>query len=143
MTALLTSKILSGLADILLAAGCNASQADLVSTLSAKFNDKVSFLVIQAMRVNKIVGEDVTSGNLEILMVPPGTVFDPSSMEDVYNEDALTHSGAKRVLCTTDLGLRKMVRLTTTGEKDKQWSVTTLLKPKVALESVVDIMDDC
>jgi len=94
------------------------------------------------MRVNKIIGEDVTSGDLEILAVPPGTAFDPSSMEDVYNEGALTRSGGTRVLCTTDLGLRKKVRVGTTGEREKQWAVIILLKPKVALESVVDIMDD-
>ncbi|KAI5980574.1 hypothetical protein EDD15DRAFT_2393142 [Pisolithus albus] len=100
-------------------AGCNASQAELVTALSSKFSDKISFLVTLAVRVNKIVGEDVTSGDLEVLA---------TSMEDVYNE-ASSGTGA-RVLCTTDLGLRKRVRL------------TTLLKPKVALESVVEIMDD-
>ncbi|KAL4068798.1 hypothetical protein V8B97DRAFT_817463 [Scleroderma yunnanense] len=142
LSSLLTSKILSGLADILLAAGCNASQSELVSALSVKFGDKVSFLVAQAIRVNKIIGEDVTSGDLEILTIPPATVFDNLSMEDVYNEGVLTHSGGARVLCTTDLGLLKRVRVGTTGEKERQWAVTTLLKPKVALESVVDIMDD-
>lgn len=140
LTSLLTTKILSGLVDILLAAGCNANQPELITTLSSKFSDKISFLVTLAVRVNKIVGEDVTSGDLEVLTVPPASLFDPSSMEDVYNE-ASSRAGA-RVLCTTDLGLRKRVRVSTTGEKEKQWAVTTLLKPKVALESVVEIMDD-
>lgn len=140
LTSLLTTKILSGLVDILLAAGCNASQAELVTALSSKFGDKISFLVTLAVRVNKIVGEDVTSGDLEVLAVPPASLFDPASMEDVYNE-ASSGTGA-RVLCTTDLGLRKRVRVFMTGEKEKQWALTTLLKPKVALESVVEIMDD-
>ncbi|KAI5991785.1 hypothetical protein EDC04DRAFT_2587261 [Pisolithus marmoratus] len=140
LTSLLTTKVLSGLADILLVAGCNASQTELVKALSSKFSEKVSFLVTLAVRVNKIVGEDVTSGDLEVLTVPPASLFDPASMEDVYNE-AASGAGA-RVLCTTDLGLRKRVRVSTTGEKEKQWAVTILLKPKVALESVVEIMDD-
>ncbi|KAI5995306.1 hypothetical protein F5J12DRAFT_726162 [Pisolithus orientalis] len=140
LTSLLTTKILSGLADILLAAGCNASQAELVTALSSKFREKVLFLVTLAVRVNKIVGEDVTSGDLEVLTVPPASLFDPANMEDVYNE-AASGTGA-RVLCTTDLGLRKRVRISMTGEKEKQWAVTTLLKPKVALETVVEIMDD-
>lgn len=140
LTSLLTTKLLSGLADILLAAGCNASQAELVTALSSKFREKVLFLVTLAVRVNKIVGEDVTSGDLEVLTVPPASLFDPANMEDVYNE-AASGTGA-RVLCTTDLGLRKRVRISMTGEKEKQWAVTTLLKPKVALETVVEIMDD-
>ncbi|KAG6331425.1 hypothetical protein ID866_7666 [Astraeus odoratus] len=143
LASLLTAKIFSGLADILLVAGCNASQSELVAALSAKFNEKVSFLVSLSMRINKIIGEDVTSGDLEILTVPPAATFDSSAMEDVYNEGTPGRPGVgTKVLCTTDLGLRKRVRVAVTGDKEKHWAITTLLKPKVALESVVDIMED-
>lgn len=90
------------------------------------------------------MGEDVTSGNLEVSSIPPSTPFDQSTMEDVYNENDQHRSGTgkPKVLCTTDLGLRKKTKVATTGDKEKQWVITSLLKPKVALESIVDIMDE-
>lgn len=145
LTAEITSRIISGLADVLLAAGCTGSTAELTAALAAKFTEKISFLVSLAVRVNKIVGEDVTSGDLEVLAVMPATPFDAASMEDSYDDGTPASSAggaARRVLCATDLGLRKRTRVAMTGEKEKQWEIKMLLKPKVALESVVEIMDD-
>jgi hypothetical protein len=141
----MTTKAISGLSDILLAAGCTASKSDIVSGLSSKFTDKISLLVSLAIRVNKIIGEDVTSGDFEVLAVPPATAFDGATMEDSY-DDASSPSARggtmPKVLCATDLGLRKKTRVGMVGEKEKQWEIKMLLKPKVALESVVDIMDE-
>ncbi|KAF9236020.1 hypothetical protein BU15DRAFT_50682 [Melanogaster broomeanus] len=141
----IAAKTISGLSDILLAAGCTASKSDIVSAISSKFRDKISFLVSLAIRVNKIVGEDVTSGNLEVVAVRPETTFDATSMEDSYDDGSSPQArggSMPTVLCATDLGLRKMTRVGMTGEKEKQWDIKVLLKPKVALKSVVDIMDE-
>ncbi|KIK91493.1 hypothetical protein PAXRUDRAFT_830793, partial [Paxillus rubicundulus Ve08.2h10] len=93
------------------------------------------------MRVNKIIGEDVTSGDFEVLAVPPATTFDGMMMEDSYDDETSPSARGGKVLCATDLGLRKKTRVGMVGEKEKQWEIKMLLKPKVALESVVDIMD--
>ena len=95
------------------------------------------------MRVNKIVDEDTTSRDFEVMAVLPATAFDATTMEDSYDDGELTKAGGNKitkVLCATDLGLRKKTRVGMTGEK--QWETKILLKPKVALESVVDIMDE-
>ncbi|KIJ63514.1 hypothetical protein HYDPIDRAFT_92172, partial [Hydnomerulius pinastri MD-312] len=112
--------------------------------LSSKFTEKISFLVSLAIRVNKIVGEDVTSGDLEVLAVRSATPYDGSWMEDSYDDGNSERGvgGGAKVLCATDLGLRKKTRVAMTGEREKQWEIKVLLKPKVALESVVDIMDE-
>ncbi|KIJ10005.1 hypothetical protein PAXINDRAFT_31645, partial [Paxillus involutus ATCC 200175] len=86
LTSHMTTKTISGLCDILLAAGCTASKSDIVSGLSSKFTDKISLLVSLAIRVNKIIGEDVTSGDFEVLAVPPATAFDGTKMEDSYDD---------------------------------------------------------
>lgn len=135
--------MISGLADILLTTGCPAPKSDVTSALISKFADKLSFLASLAMRVNKIVGEDVTSGDFEVLAVLPATAFDVTTMEDSYDDgrSAKTRGNTvSKVLCATDLGLRKKTRMGMTGEK--QWETKVLLKPKVALESVIEIMDE-
>ncbi|KAN0081721.1 hypothetical protein V8E55_009345 [Tylopilus felleus] len=138
-----TKVIISGLADILLTTGCTAPKSDITSALTSKFAEKLSFLVSLAMRVNKIVGEDVTSGDFEVLAVPPATAFDVTAMEDSYDDGRSSKAKGNnipKVLCATDLGLRKKTRMGMTGEK--QWETKVLLKPKVALESVIEIMDE-
>ncbi|KAF8131809.1 hypothetical protein EV363DRAFT_1164450 [Boletus edulis] len=139
----IATKIISGLGDILLTTGCTAPKADITSALTSKFAEKLASLVSLAMRVNKIVGEEVTSGDFDVLAVPPATAFDMSTMEDSYDDGRSAKAKGKnmsRVLCATDLGLRKKTRVGMTG--DKQWETKILLKPKVALESVVEIMDE-
>lgn len=135
--------MISGFGDILLTAGCTAPKSDISLALSSKFTEKLSFLVSLAMRVNKIVGEDVTSGDFEVLAIPPGTAFDVTTMEDSYDDGGSAkgrEDNVSKVLCATDLGLRKKTRMGMTGEK--QWETKVLLKPKVALESVIEIMDE-
>ncbi|KAG8220565.1 hypothetical protein J3R82DRAFT_3298 [Butyriboletus roseoflavus] len=139
----IATKIFSGLSDILLTAGCTAPKSDITSALSSKFAEKLSFLVSLAMRVNKIVGEDVTSGDFEVMAVLPATAFDLMTMDDSYDDGGSAkarENTMSKVLCATDLGLRKKTRVGMTGEK--QWETKVLLKPKVALESVMDIMDE-
>ncbi|KIJ63517.1 hypothetical protein HYDPIDRAFT_91928, partial [Hydnomerulius pinastri MD-312] len=130
--------------DVLIVAGCDTPGSDIISALSSKFTEKISFLVSLAIRVNKIVGEDVTSGDLEVWAVRPATPYDANLMEDSYDDGSSGRGegGRAKVLCATDLGLRKKTRVAMMGEKEKQWEIKMLLKPKVALESVVDIMDE-
>lgn len=135
--------MISVFGDILLAAGCTAPKSDITSAFSSKFAEKLSFLVSLAMRVNKIIGEDVTSGDFEVLAVEPKDAFDVTTMEDSYDDGGSARGksdNVPKVLCATDLGLRKKTRVGMTGEK--QWETKVLLKPKVALESIVEIMDE-
>ncbi|KAH7912717.1 hypothetical protein BJ138DRAFT_1003906 [Hygrophoropsis aurantiaca] len=138
-TATLVTAIVDGLSSILIAAGCTAPRQDLCDALSKKFNDKIALMIGLAIRINRIIGEDVTSGNLEIVAIQSAAPFDKNNMEDAY-EDGHTEPTNSRVLCPTDLGLRRLTRAAINGQS--HWEEKLLLKPKVALESVVDNMDD-
>ena len=77
------------------------------------------------------------------MAVLPATTFDMMMMEDLYNDGELTKAGGNnttKVLCATDLGLRKKTQVRITGEK--QWKTKVFLKPKVTLKSVMDIMNE-
>ncbi|KAH7929505.1 hypothetical protein BV22DRAFT_1002424 [Leucogyrophana mollusca] len=138
----LVNAIVSGLADILLAAGCSAPVEELREALKKRFNEKIAVMVELAMRINRVIGEDVTSGNLEVVAISSAAPFDKATMEDAYEDGRadLKASDNNRVLCPTDLGLRRLTRISTIGQS--QWEEKLLLRPKVALESVVDNVDD-
>ncbi|KAG9308571.1 hypothetical protein JVU11DRAFT_11675 [Chiua virens] len=93
----IATKIISGLSDILLTTGCPTPKSDLISGFSSKFSEKLSFLVALAMRVNKIVREEVTSGDFEVLAIPPGTAFDVATMDDSYANGEPAKVAAKHV----------------------------------------------
>jgi hypothetical protein len=48
--------------------------------------------------------------------------------------------GVEHVLCTTDLGLQRVVKSSKEGESE--WQTSMLLKPKVALESMIEGLQD-
>ncbi|KAG1737854.1 uncharacterized protein EDB91DRAFT_1249529 [Suillus paluster] len=111
------SKIIAGLADILLVAGCNATRSQLCDALKHKFSEKISLLAKSGMRINRLV-------------------FDSACMDDGYDDGEHHKDTANnRVLCPTDIGLWQR-------SKGANGGMRILLKPKIALESVVDNLDD-
>jgi len=81
------------------------------------------------------------STNFDVVAVEHGQPFDGTEMTDAF-EDYGTSMGA--VLCTTDLGLRCSTRKSTGGSGQEQEGYVErrlLLRPKVVLESVVDVLD--
>ena len=72
---------------------------------------RIQDLEKQALRLKYAMQEGITSGDMELISVLPGTIYDPASMqiEDGYgNDDELEKD--EPVLCTVGLGLRKVVR---------------------------------
>ncbi|KAI0310514.1 hypothetical protein OF83DRAFT_1178465 [Amylostereum chailletii] len=67
-------------------------------------------------------------------MVLPGSVFDKKDAEDAYGGESSAVQSTP-VLCTTSLGLERRIR-----KDDGTVERTVLAKPKVALESVVEIL---
>jgi hypothetical protein len=130
------------LSHVLVAAGCTTDPWMIKDVLHSKFCDRVSTLVDLTIRLNQALGEEITSGDLEVVWVPCGIPFDLATMDDI-NE----HNTARRrqqqtsgsVLCTTELGLQRLVRTATKGH-ERSWDTTTLLKTKVALVSVTEGM---
>ncbi|KAG1846567.1 hypothetical protein DFJ58DRAFT_663757 [Suillus subalutaceus] len=124
--------------NVMLAAGCSVEPEILRASVEKKLSDRIVLLFKLALQLNKIMMEEITSADLRTVTVPFETTYSVEQMEDAYVDGDPAADGV-RVLCTTDLGLRRMTRLTTSG--DKQWDDKLLLRPKVALKTVVDSMD--
>lgn len=138
LIASITPHLVGHFSNIMLVAGCSVAPEILYASVDKKLSDRIVLLFKLALQLNKIVMEEITSADLRIATVPFETIYSAEQMEDAY-ADGDPATGGVRVLCTTDLGLRRITRLTTSGEN--QWDDKLLLKPKVALKTVVDSMD--
>jgi len=129
--------------DILVTAGCSAPITNIQEKLKTVFSTKIAVMVDLAVRLNRAIGEDITSGNMEVVAVGSAMPYDPTKMDNAYEDGQPTSkqdSASIRVLCPTDLGLQRLSKVSMTGED--QWDTKILLKPKVAIESVVDSLED-
>ncbi|KAF8449368.1 hypothetical protein L210DRAFT_3388331 [Boletus edulis BED1] len=136
--------IVSGFSDILVAAGCTAYKSDIASAIWSKFGEKVHHFVSLAGQVNKMIGVGVISEDFEVLVIWPDTLFNERTMEDAYDNgdrNRETQDREETVLCATELGLMQRIRVGAgTGQKGKP-SELIVIKPKVALMSVIDIIE--
>jgi hypothetical protein len=107
--------------------------------LMNKLSERLIEVGKQAYQLNIALGELVTSGNLEVTTTPCDTTFDPLTMEDGLGYP-LMKGKRNVVLCTTELGLSKSEKVC--GEGGAWWTETLLLKPKVALDSLLDNLED-
>ncbi|KAG8215926.1 hypothetical protein J3R82DRAFT_7900 [Butyriboletus roseoflavus] len=124
----LISVVMEGLSDIVVAAGCAPSSSAAMSKVSSQFGDKVSSITSIAGQFSKMIGE-VVSADFEVLAVGPSETFEASTMEkDGGDGKAGRTAAGGKVLCTTDLGMRKRVQLVS-GKSD----TLTLIKSKVVL----------
>lgn len=132
-------RITEGLSDILLSAGCTATQSDVISRVTSRFKEKITLLVELAWRLNKLF-DDVISGDFEVFIVRPGEKFEEEDMEDTDGDQTGIQDGP--VLCATHLGLIKQIPVgASLWEKGKKHTVM-VLKAKVLLESFLDANQD-
>ena len=124
----LVDYIMSGLSNVIVAAGFVSPQRDAVSRLSSKFGEKILSIVSHAGRLGDMVS-GMISGDFKIFAVPPGATFDGEWMLDMNaSEGQVTPrgTGATRiVLCAYRVGLKKQM-----GKK-----IVTVTKAQVVLES--------
>jgi hypothetical protein len=134
--------IADSLVDVLLVAGLRATFEQIHEAVMATFGEKLTILVRLALALNWVIGKEITSADLDPITIESKADFDPATMEDVNGEGAKKVEGkatVEHVLCTTDLGLQRVVNLLKEGEE--AWQTTMLLKPKVALESVMENLE--
>lgn len=137
--------IMSGFSDILVAAGCTASTTDITSVLWTKFAEKVHHFVSLAGQVNKMIGVGVISEDFEVLVVWPDTPFDDKQMEDSYDSgERVQGAGGHQedVLCATDLGVMQRINVGAGAGEEGEPSELIVVKPRVALMSVLNIIDE-
>ena len=127
----LTSRIIAGLSDVVVVAGCAAS-TDAASSKISSFKDKISSIISTARRLNDMIAK-VVSADFIVTAPSPLELFQETTMEeDVDDYDQGKTGGAavgQKVMCSTQLGMTKRVQ----WESRKE--VLTAVKAKVVLES--------
>lgn len=77
-----------------------------------------------------MIGEGITSCDFDVTFVFNDTPYDPNYMDTVYSSSTSLVRGREPVICTVDLGLMKIERISNPEEHTKS---LVLLKPKVLL----------
>ncbi|KIK93918.1 hypothetical protein PAXRUDRAFT_33808 [Paxillus rubicundulus Ve08.2h10] len=119
---------------ILVAAGCTKNYEETYRHFTQKFGERISNIVKMSSRLNKAMGEDVTSADLWPTHATAGEKFAGATMQNFEGQDE--NEDGKTVLCTTALGLQRSEK-STQGDT-AEFKTATLLKPKVALDSVAE-----
>jgi hypothetical protein len=102
-----------------------------------KFRERLATVASLAAALNRVVGEDMTSAEFQVMAIGHGVHFDNQWMEDALTDvQGVPANVAGPVLCTTDLGLLRTEKVS--GEGPPRLNATVLLKAKVALESYFD-----
>lgn len=129
--------------DLFLICGSTSPQSTSSSreAFRARFGTQVKCISKSACRIARIIKEEIMSTSFEVVGADSGRAFDAQEMTDVFEE-----YGAPRgaVLCTTELGLRCSTRKATTepsASREENVERRLLLRPKVILESAVDMLD--
>ncbi|EAU92050.1 hypothetical protein CC1G_06037 [Coprinopsis cinerea okayama7 len=113
------------------------THSQLHSQVTSTFSNQLNHILSYAKKLNKAVGERVTSCDLEALYIAPDVIFNGTTMEDASADGGKSPNttptkNPEKVLCTTDLGLVRAEKVPATrGE----WHESVLLKPKVILVS--------
>ena len=123
------------LVEVLIVAGLKATYDQIYEEVMTRFGEKLTNVTRAALALNRVIAKEITSADLEPITVSWDTAFDSAAMDDINGEEGLK-AGVERVLCTTDLGLQRVVKLSKGDESE--WQTTRLLKPKVALESTIE-----
>ena len=121
--------LLDGLLDILAFAGWPAPNANQKNLLEEQFRH--IFNAVHDLR--KALGEDITSIDIEVTTIDPGTTFDSAFMENGWPSQGST---LEIVGGTTGLGLKKVMKLSTGGDSLVP-NVDIFYRPRVILESTV------
>ena len=94
------------------------------------FEDKLSIIAALAIYLHVMIGEDRSPERLETFLIPPGTDFEDEFMDDGYAEENESEDGDNEVICTSDIGLRRVTRD----------GINVIVKPKVIVPAVLEQM---
>jgi hypothetical protein len=120
-----------GFASIALTAGVKGSFNTIFERIMANFGERIGVVMKTAQRLNKSVGEGVTSCDLEAFYIAPNVLYNADTMADALGPTTTSDTG-ETILCTTDLGL---VRVEKVSGSVGDWHEAVLVKPKVVLQS--------
>jgi hypothetical protein len=131
----------TGLVDILILAAVPFPLDNIRERVRDTFGERISAIVGRALELRKVLGEDMTSSEFEVLCPRYYEQLRDEFMEDT---EALSDSHRKQkqahpelVLCTTELGLYRYERKSKDGEK-VELERNVLARAKVLLCSMAE-----
>ncbi|KAG7091391.1 hypothetical protein E1B28_010429 [Marasmius oreades] len=122
-------------ANILVTAGLQNSGTlgELTDQLKTHFASHIADIINRAIKLNNVIGDDITSCELVPINCETGILFDEDSMENTFDPPSWSNSFTEEnILCTTELGLLRSEKV---HGKEGEWTHLILLKPKVVLQS--------
>ncbi|KAF5316900.1 hypothetical protein D9611_003552 [Ephemerocybe angulata] len=121
----------------IMVAGGWSSRASHSATLSANVQARLMAVESSIMKLKEAVIEGVTSTEVVPCICNVGQAYDPDQMDSAYPDHTDQDFVQKPIVCTTDLGVKKLVatRLRD-GSLAKNYEL--ILKPKVILPSALD-----
>ncbi|GBE79273.1 predicted protein [Sparassis crispa] len=127
----LQNLLIYNISEVLHTAGLRQRPQEMEEALERIHGEQMGSVIRLCLGLRTATGEHILSRDIETLVVEPGVSFDVEQMQDAFNGVDI-EKGRTAVLCVTELGLRCV-------EKDGNGKMhrTTLLKPKVALETMV------
>ncbi|KAH8818667.1 hypothetical protein DL96DRAFT_1749744 [Flagelloscypha sp. PMI_526] len=121
----LVERFTSTLAEVLDLAGWSKAPLDMRNTVLADCKLRITVICSAALKLNKMLGEQITSVDLETYHIRGGEAFDRSLMHDMFEEN-LGEKGCM-VLGTTNLGIKQRER------RGDEVIEVGLVQPKVVL----------
>ncbi|TFK33570.1 hypothetical protein BDQ12DRAFT_657855 [Crucibulum laeve] len=132
--------LLSYILDLQLIAGWRVNEADKLASVGT-LKERLTPIVKSVFEVKSAIGEGITSADMDPLIIPPGEPFNPTTMENAYEEhrQKISEEESRRgiiVGCTTEMGLRMAVMRKLTNGTLQPHS-ETILKPKIITEATL------
>lgn len=126
--------ILRLLAIIVVAAGFEKDIPAAITGVQRLLGDRIQEILRLAVRLDKVIWQDVISHTLAVVNTSAGAQYDRSQMEDGWTGEESSLGGPPRVLCTTALGLESRTSSESRGHM--------LVKSTVALTTLFSPPDD-
>lgn len=130
---------MKGIANILCAAGYGEADAQF-QDLEAKYGSQLKHIAERASKVALMIREGTMSTDYQVMFVDSSRTFNATWMENLYEGFGASQG---LVLCTTEIGLQSVTSRKREGRNIDENAIEkrVVLKPKVVLESVVQILD--
>jgi hypothetical protein len=128
--------LIAGISTVLAVAGYSS---ELPREPTDEWIHNVKSIISSTLELRTAISEGISSREIEVIIHPFGTQFDAKTMINNFDNGRRKFTrrtaGDKVVLCTTDLGLKSWRGVT--KEFGTEYMAEVLLRPKVALQSIV------
>ncbi|KAJ7141732.1 hypothetical protein C8R43DRAFT_1200684 [Mycena crocata] len=121
------NSLVSSISDVLILAKAR-NEPPSRRAIEATFGDRIAAITRLVLELNKAIGTDVVSEDLEAFIIGPGEKFELKIMDNMWEDDD-TPAAPESVVCTTALGLRAR------GHSGRDGLL--IMKPKVLLPSIL------